>query len=166
MDTAFSFKVLIFSKLCPRVPAAAQGYERRHGENPKHRHNIGELGEQYIFEKELNHLISQGKINQNKEVIHVSLKNDSEGYDIVSFTDTGERKYIEVKTTTGNEFEPFYLSNSEMEAMKRLNNYWIYRVYNFNVDLKKGDLYKIDCKKEIDHHYNIQASSFRVTPKR
>lgn len=132
----------------------------------EHRHNIGELGELYVFEKEQNYLISQGKISQSKEVIHVSLKSDSEGYDIISFTDTGERKYIEVKTTTGNEFEPFYLSNSEMDAMSRLNNYWIYRVYNFNIDIKKGDLYKIDCKKDFDNYYNIQASSFKVTPKR
>ena len=132
----------------------------------EHRHNIGELGELYIFEKEQNHLISQGKISKSKEIIHISLNSDSEGYDIISFTDAGERKYIEVKTTTGNEFEPFYLSNSEMEAMNRLNNYWIYRVYNFNIDLKKGDLYKIDCKKDFGSYYNIQASSFKVTPKR
>ncbi len=132
----------------------------------EHRHNIGELGELYVFEKEQNDLNSKGKITEINEVIHVSLKNDSEGYDIISFTDIGDRKYIEVKTTTGNEFEPFYLSTSEMDAMNRLNNYWIYRLYNFNIDLKKGDLYKIDCKKEFDRHFNIQASSFKVTPKR
>lgn len=132
----------------------------------EHRHNIGELGELYIFQKEQNHLISQGKIILSKGVTHVSLKSDSEGYDIVSFTDTGDRKYIEVKTTTGNEFEPFYLSSSEMNAMKRLNNYWIYRVYNFNIDLKIGDLFKIDCKKEFDRYYHIQASSFKVIPKK
>ena len=57
----------------------------------------------YIFEKEQNHLISQGKIKQSKEIIHVSPESDSEGYDIISFTDNGDRKYIEVKTTTGNE---------------------------------------------------------------
>lgn len=131
----------------------------------EHRHTIGELGELYSFAKEQNHLISQGKINQSKEIIHVSLSSDSEGYDIISFTDTGERKYIEVKTTTGNEFEPFYLSNSEVEAINRLNNYWIYRVYNFNIDLKKGDIYKIDCKKDLGNYYNIQPSSFKVTPK-
>ena len=132
----------------------------------EHRHKIGELGELYVFEKEQNDLNSKGKITEINEVIHVSLKNDSEGYDIISFTDIGDRKYIEVKTTTGNEFEPFYLSTSEMDAMNRLNNYWIYRLYNFNIDLKKGDLYKIDCKKEFDRHFNIQASSFKVTPKR
>lgn len=132
----------------------------------EYRHNIGELGELYILEKEQNHLISQGKIELSKGIIHVSINSDSEGYDIVSFTNTGDRKYIEVKTTTGNEFEPFYLSTSEIEAMKLLNNYWIYRVYNFNIDLKKGDLYKIDCKKELNRHYDIQPSSFKVTPKR
>ena len=126
-----------------------------------YRHNIGELGELYIFEKEQK-LFS----NQQNKVIHISLKSDSEGYDIASFTDTGERKYIEVKTTTGNEHEPFYLSNSEMEAMSRLTNYWIYRVYNFNVDLRKGDFYKIDCSKGLDHYHIIQASSFKITPKK
>lgn len=130
----------------------------------EHRHNIGELGELYIFEKEQRYFVSQGKINQSKAIIHVSLNDDSAGYDIISYTDSDERKYIEVKTTTGNEFEPFFLSNSEMEAMKRLNNYWIYRVFNFNIDLKKGDLYKIDCKKDFSNYYSIQPSSFKVTP--
>lgn len=72
----------------------------------------------------------------------------------------------EVKTTTGNEFEPFYLSTSEMEALKRLNNYWIYRVYNFNLDLGKEDLYKIDCSKELNTHYNVKTSEYKVSPKR
>ncbi|MDP4265181.1 MAG: DUF3883 domain-containing protein [Bacteroidota bacterium] len=131
----------------------------------EYRHNIGELGELYILQKEQNHLISKGKINESKEIFHVASKSDSEGYDIISFTDSGERKYIEVKTTTGNQYEPFYLSNSEMEAMKRLNNYWIYRVYNFNIDLKKGDFYKIDCSRELETYYHIKASSFKVSPK-
>jgi hypothetical protein len=131
----------------------------------EHRANIGFLGELYILEKEQIQFASQSKIFNGEAIVHISVENDSEGYDIISFTDTGERKYIEVKTTTGNEFEPFYLSNCEMEAMNRLNNYWIYRVYNFDIDLRKGDLFKIDCKKDFGSYFTIQSSSFKVTPK-
>ncbi len=132
----------------------------------QHRLNIGELGELYIFEKEQLHFLNQGKHWEAVGVSHISRRSDSEGYDILSFTDDRQRKYIEVKTTTGNQFEPFYLSNCEMEAMKKLKNYWIYRVYNFNIDLKKGDLCKIDCGKELLTYCQIEASSFKVSPRK
>lgn len=130
------------------------------------RKNIGELGELYVFQKEQEFLFGIGRIKESGEVVHISLNSDTAGYDITSFTESGERKYIEVKTTTGNEYEPFYMTNNEMDAMQRLKNYWIYRVYNFDTNSNKGSVYKIDCSKELDPYYNILPAAFKISPKK
>lgn len=132
----------------------------------EYRKDIGELGELFVLEREQEELIRLGKIKLSTDIIHISINSDSAGYDIASFTENGERKYIEVKTTTGNEFEPFYMSNNEMEAMSRLKNYWIYRVYNFDIHLRRGNIYKIDCSNDLESYYNVLPSSFKISPKK
>jgi hypothetical protein len=132
----------------------------------KLRNDIGYYGELFVIRKEKNRLSENGKPDESSSVVHVSLHSDVEGYDIISFTEDGQSKYIEVKTTTGNQHEPFYLSANELNAMEKLNNYWIYRVYNFDLDLKSGDIYKIDCRNDIRRFYDIIPNVFKVIPKK
>lgn len=56
---------------------------------------------------------------------------DGEGYDIFSRTENGKAKYIEVKTTKGNEDTPFQISLNEV-AFSNLNSdsYHLYRLFN------------------------------------
>lgn len=53
---------------------------------------------------------------------------------MLSFTESGENLYIEVKATAGDLVEPFYLSNNELKKAEELKDkgelYRIYRVYN------------------------------------
>lgn len=49
----------------------------------------------------------------------------------------GNKIYIEVKTTLGSERSGFYITSNELlKSEQEKENYFLYRVYNF--DMKKG----------------------------
>lgn len=128
------------------------------------RQTIGLLGELFALEWEKNRL-DKGLKKFAGNVSHVSQNNDSVGYDILSFCEDGSPKYIEVKTTTDNYNSSFYLTETEIMAMKKLDNYFIYRIYNFNVETKRGTIFIIDCNVDINKYYKVEAVSYRVSPK-
>src|SRR5699024_7966680 len=86
---------------------------------------IGETGERKVMQYEKDRL----KNSQHRESIeHVSKDNDGEGYDIMSFEENGDPRYIEVKTTTSINNADFYLTRNELETMEKHENYWVYVV--------------------------------------
>lgn len=101
-------------------------------------------------------------LNINYTPIHVSKEFDGYGYDIMSFDIKGNVKYIEVKTTTQNETSEFYLSHNEFETMHNLENYFIYRLCNFN-DINKRALIIIDCNKEFKSHFVLTPDTFKIS---
>ena len=59
----------------------------------------------------------------------------------MSFEDDGSKKYIEVKTTTGGINNVFYISENEVEFSEAFkDNYYLYRLYNFNQKNKETDM--------------------------
>lgn len=90
---------------------------------------------------------------------------DGLGFDILSFDDEGNPKYIEVKTTKGQVDKPFYISGSELERSKKEgDNYYLYRLSNF--DEKKmiadfivlqGDLSRF-CVNATEYEVVVKAS--------
>jgi len=127
---------------------------------------IGDLGEEFALKWELQKLMDLGLEAFIENVQRVSLVNDSAGFDILSFGEGGQGKYIEVKTTTENYLTPFYLSENELQAMKKAEEYFIYRIYDFNIQSGKGKIYIIDCKRDIQKYYNLIPLSYKVSPKR
>ncbi len=104
---------------------------------------IGEVGEKYIFEKEIQYCIDK---NISESPIWVSKKTDKVGFDILSYRispdGTALRKiYIEVKTTNGGLRSKFYVSSNEIRKSREIENYVICRVYNASDELT------------IDHRY-------------
>ena len=61
---------------------------------------IGYLGELYVMEFEKRLLLEYNK--KRLSPIHISKDFDGYGYDIISYDKAGNKKYIEVKTTTQN----------------------------------------------------------------
>lgn len=116
----------------------------------KEKSELGLAGELFVMRQEKEKLenLKKNKEVQNYlkvndlegiKVSHVSLKDDSKGYDIQSYKWNEsikkiEKIYIEVKTTKKNDpAYPFYISKNEREVAEKLkDNYWIYRLYNFN----------------------------------
>lgn len=56
---------------------------------------------------------------------------DGHGYDIESFALTGEKRLIEVKTTTGGQTTPFFLSRNEERVSREKAEFRLYRLYDF-----------------------------------
>lgn len=101
---------------------------------------IGDLGEQFIFSQE-REKVKKYKLPSSKQVTWVSRdKGDGLGFDILSYDENGKEMYIEVKTTTGEENTSFYISANELEKSKLYaENYYLYRVYQFDTKTVKGE---------------------------
>ena len=102
---------------------------------------IGALGEEIVVEYETKYLFEKGRPDLAKCVRQISKESVGEGYDIISYDLSGNKKFIEVKSTKSNKFN-FFITDNELTTAKSLGNrYWIYRV----VFLENGetDIYRI-----------------------
>ena len=110
-------------------------YSLREAEN---RH-LGESGEQFVMEFERFRLTRAGREDLAHEVEWSSKEQgDGLGYDVRSFR-TGndgvardEEMFIEVKTTNRGKYQPFCISENEVEFSREFKEqYSLYRVYDF-----------------------------------
>lgn len=102
---------------------------------------IGDLGELRVLQFEIENANPKyvSKISHDSKEI-----GDGLGYDILSYDSSGNPKYIEVKTTKGGVNTPFYITTSELKkSILESENYYLYRVYNYNDKDNSGDLYII-----------------------
>lgn len=96
----------------------------------------GDLGEQFILAIEKQQLLDWDL----KDLVPQKMR-DGVGYDIESYDKNEVKKFIEVKTTLGGKKTPIYISQNEVEFLKRTPNSFIYRVYNFKPIEKKGQIF-------------------------
>lgn len=103
---------------------------------------IGDLGELWVMNYEIQKLINASKQKLVNKIKHVAKDNgDGTGFDILSCSEKEEQIFIEVKTTKGNKETPFFITRNELERSKlEKENYYLYRVYNFNENLNTADL--------------------------
>lgn len=106
------------------------------------RSEIGARGEKIVLEYEKNKLKASRYKHLIEKITQVSDFSDSHGYDILSFNpETGDEKYIEVKTTSASPGETtFYLSENEYKKAHTLINYNIYIVYDIHATPKLWEL--------------------------
>lgn len=131
----------------------------------ENKQKIGDLGELFIIEYEKRKLILNHRTDLANQITHVSKTiGDGAGYDIASFNLKGEKMHIEVKTTIGNLNAPFFITETEYKASKANESYFIYRVFDFDLETKKGKLYIIDTKKDLDKYFNIEPKLYKMTP--
>lgn len=104
-------------------------------------------------------LVCKYENEQGCKVKHVSLKDDSLGYDIET-QKNNFLKFIEVKTTTGNINKPFYISKNELDFFKtNQDTAYIYRVYNYSFKTNSADLHIIRAK-EFLALYELDCRSY------
>lgn len=125
-------------------------------------HYLGLAGELLVVDYEKRKLREYEKFYLADRVEHVSeTKGDGLGYDILSYNIEGGEKYIEVKTTSGNENTPFEISDNEVrfseEATKK---FYLYRVYNFGVVNKMADFYMEQGK--IQDNFELVSIKYRA----
>jgi len=139
-------------------------------EKARDRNNeIGDQGEEFVLEFEIDRLIETLSIDRTKatqNVQHLSrLQGDGLGYDISSINDDGSPRYIEVKTTSGGFNQPFYMSKNERNFFEEYgDSAFIYRVYNFNRETRHGDV-RIISQSELFSNFNFDCITWQVTPK-
>lgn len=94
----------------------------------------GLKGEEIVMEIEKNYLNSINMGDLADKVRHISKEDgDGAGYDILSFYPDGQDKYIEVKSTMKSSGKSFYLSQNELDFLKKnKDNACVYRIFNVN----------------------------------
>jgi hypothetical protein len=130
---------------------------------------IGDQGEEFVLEFEIDRLIETLSIERaiaTQNVQHLSrLQGDGLGYDISSIKDDGSPRYIEVKTTSGDFKQPFYMSENERRFFEEYgDSAFIYRVYNFNKETRHGNV-SIISSGELFSDFTFDTTTWKVTPK-
>jgi hypothetical protein len=107
-----------------RVDFAARDERNRH---------LGRAGEQWALQVLKLELVTSGRSDLADRVVWVSdAEGDGLGYDIRSFSSTGEPRFIEVKTTNGGQAAPFIVTENEVRASEEEVGYVLMRVFSFN----------------------------------
>ncbi|MBN2298073.1 MAG: DUF3427 domain-containing protein [Deltaproteobacteria bacterium] len=119
-------------------------------------------GEKIVIAYEKRSLIESGRADLAHMVRHVAaIEGEYAAYDVESYTPQGEVKYIEVKTTRGSADTPFYLRNHELEfARRHPDNYYLYRVYEYDEALNAGKLYL--SRGNIQERFQMTPTGYRV----
>jgi len=132
-------------------------------EKEKDNKRLGDRGEEIVKDLEKEYLISIGKTNYANKVDKVSGKNDNIGYDILSYDEYENEKYIEVKSTKNKSgITNFFISSNELNKANELNNYYIYIVFEAHTDRPK--IWKIynPFKTLENNKISIIPNSYRV----
>lgn len=103
---------------------------------------LGDLGELWVMKYEIEKLQNAKKYNLVDQIKHTSKdEGDGTGFDIQSFDNNGNKIFIEVKTTKGRQNSTFFVTRNELERSKiEKNNYYLYRLYNYNELTETADL--------------------------
>lgn len=126
---------------------------------------LGLLGELFILKSEIEFLKLNGKNDLAKKIQHVSVEiGDGLGFDILSYDLLGNEKRIEVKTTRSDISRHFYLTRNELEvSSKNPENYYLYRLFDFDSNLNKGKYYEITG--DLIDSLTLEALVFIALPK-
>jgi hypothetical protein len=116
-----------------------RGYAERDARNRV----LGLAGEEIVLEYERNRLIDFGRPDLAQKIVHVSkVEGDGARYDIRSYTPEGQVKFIEVKTTTGDELTEFYVTSAEVRfSNDNAETYFLYRLHNFDQTMKSAKFF-------------------------
>ncbi|WP_347065402.1 DUF3883 domain-containing protein [Flavobacterium sp. WV_118_3] len=124
--------------------------------------DLGDAGEALVKQREIDFLNEKGL---HDKASLVDIVKDGKGYDVFSFDENGVEKFIEVKTTTGNEYSPFYLSDNEFDFMRlHPNQYSIYRIYNYDAENNFGEFFELN--KNVENQLLMKPIQYQVLIKK
>lgn len=118
--------------------------------------HTGEKGEEFVVHYEKNRLKEHHELAE--KVDWVSQKDDTLGYDVLSFDTDGEPLYIEVKSTRGDAYTDFFISQAEVQKAEALGDrYRIYRVFDLGKDPKFFEI-----KNPIEERLNLVPEIYKA----
>jgi len=118
---------------------------------------LGYAGEVVAMEYEEYRLRSAGKITLANRIEHVAKsRGDGLGYDILSFEESGQERFIEVKTTAFAKETPFYASQNEVLFSEDFSDqFHLYRLFEFR---KSPKLFSL--KGMIGNHCHMDPVNY------
>lgn len=124
--------------------------------------SLGAAGELFALNYERARLIHVGKESLAARIEHTSkVRGDYEGYDILSFDETGSERLIEVKTTKYGAETPFFVTRNEVSTSeRRAPLYHVYRLYGFR---QAPRLYTLPGA--ISQSCQLSAANFLAMPR-
>jgi Protein NO VEIN, C-terminal len=137
----------------PRPPRPLANYLEIEARNRR----LGLAGEEFAIRFEEERLWRAGQKRLAEKIEHVALtRGDGEGYDILSFEESGQERLIEVKTTTFGPHTPLFVTRNEVDVSEeRADEYYIYRLFDFRDDPK---LFLIPG--DIAMSFDLEATQF------
>ncbi|WP_225874960.1 protein NO VEIN domain-containing protein [Vibrio atypicus] len=133
-------------------------------ERDERNRNLGLAGEKLVIQSEIQKLIDLGRSDLADKVEHVAKDNDYAGYDVLSFDEQGNEKYIEVKTTKQSKGTAFFISRNEVEvSVEKGDQYWLYRVYNLDESTGVANFYSL--QGPVDQKFELKSENFKASPK-
>lgn len=144
----------------PRYPAVKlpTNYVEREAQN----RSLGLAGERFVINFERARLIQAGQERLAGKIEHTSLaRGDHEGYDVLSYEETGAERLVEVKTTKYGSETPFFVSRNELHVSgTRPREYQLYRLFEFKAAPR---LYTL--AGSIESTCRLAASTYLARPK-
>lgn len=103
---------------------------------------LGSAGEEFVVRYEEARLRSRGMDELAARVERVSAtRGDGEGFDVLSFSEDGNERLIEVKTTAYGPMTPFFVTRNEVEVSGQYSeHYFLYRLFDFR---RKAKLFSV-----------------------
>lgn len=171
----FNVEVELAEKI-PRILRLDESYESHISMNAKRDYielearnmKLGLAGEVAILEYEEKRLRRLGAVRLANRIEHVSTTDgDGLGYDIHSFEVNGRDKLIEVKTTTGSNVVPFYITRNELRVSQEFSElYCLSRVYDYPVAQTRRRKVKVyELNGSLDETCDLKSESYRAVPK-
>jgi hypothetical protein len=126
---------------------------------------LGRAGECLVLQYEGETLSHKGRPDLAQQVRHVAqIEGDGAGYDILSFSEDGTVKYIEVKMTRGSAETAFFLSANELAfARQHHAHYYVYRLYGYHRETHSGRCYIIEGNPES--RCEVTPTEYRLRPR-
>jgi Domain of unknown function (DUF3883) len=139
----------------PRLPT---NYIEREARN----RSLGAAGEAFVLAYECARLIKSGHEALAAKIEHTSkVRGDHEGYDILSFEDSGAERLIEVKTTKYGIQTPFFVTRNEVSVSeKNAHRYQVYRMFSFRQTPRMYTL-----QGSVPHSCHLSAATFLAMPR-
>ena len=128
----------------------------------EHRIKVGLAGELFALKYERARLVDEEGESFLSLLEHSSIiQGDGLGYDIVS-SKSGEKIYIEVKTTTGKFWDNLIFTANEFDKMNEFGHqYCIYRVYEFDEGQGKGKIARFYGMETILETFDFMPRDYR-----
>ena len=121
--------------------------------------SLGDAGEEFVLYAERYRLSAIGRTDLSSKVRWIAKDvGDGEGFDILSFSEKGEERWLEVKTTNGPATTPFWISENEWQVSENhRDKFRLTRLYHFTQKPKVFQLVP-----PLTDHVRLNPTNYRA----